>query len=315
MNRLRNFGLALLAAFAVVAVLASTAAAEPFFFTSAVEHTTLSGAQVGASKITVSGGTVNCANASYSGSIAEVAVSELTMVPAFKECTALGFSNAEVKANSCSLKLTPLVQEGANFEGEADVECEEAGDAITIVAKSAGVTKCTLRIGAQEMKKVTYVEEGSPTALRANLNITGMKYDQIAGTGLGKCTTVEKATNGALESSLLLKGFEGETQVNFGLVLGGTKMKLTPGAINFENKGAGTKKPVEIENKTNANLQIVAIAVPPGFQLTGTCVGVGLPLNGSKCKEEVKCLVVGSKGFLSVRSMPFGMAAAKLENC
>ena len=217
-RNLKAFGLALVAALALVAVAASPASAEKFHFGSTVEHTTLKGEQTGTGDVfTVHGGTVTCATISYDGTVSSATkkTTEVTINPTYSGCKFAGIPNsATIDMNSCDYLFTAKTKEGENYEGEVHVKCTTAGDTITVTVVVGGVTKCTIHIPEQSLTGITYTNVnpggGAKTHLLVDVNITGIKYSQTEGTGGGKCETKDNTTTGTYVGQATIKGFDTE---------------------------------------------------------------------------------------------------------
>jgi hypothetical protein len=318
-RNLKIMGVALIAAFALGAVAASAASAEIFVFTSTAETSALKGQQTGTSKITVDAGALSCEVGKFTGEQWTEAAFEVTLSPSYEKCTLAGVSGTEVAVNGCHYVVTVVGIEGSKDESEAAVECEE-GKSITVTAKVAGITKCTVHIGPQEgLKSVTVANSGSPSKVNATLAITGLKYSQTAGTGLGACATAEGTANGTYESTVAVGDFEGEAEINLLAEPAPETVKIKANPIKFA--GAGSKAKVEIENVVNEPVTIHLISGPgkPGvlYKIVKGCAGTKLAKKGEICTAEVECVkATKNKGKIGVVTLPpFGATTSKLEGC
>jgi hypothetical protein len=202
---------AMLASVALLGAAASDAAAEPvglFIAGSKSEEVakqpkfeaekytaTIASKALSTFAFTAQAGTLKCSELRLPGTIS-AATSELKFAQFFFGCNLFGFAT-EIRANGCELKVHVL-NAGPPYVGTTDVLCP-AGKGLEFVAVAAGMTKCTLQITGQTgVVGLSYENTGagSGRAVTANFNLTGMKYTQIAGTGLGKCTGGE-FTNGS----------------------------------------------------------------------------------------------------------------------
>lgn len=314
MRKLKTTGSALAAALVLSAMAAPSAMAELFAFGSAAEHTTLTGEQIGTTAMTVDAGALKCEIVELQGTMTAEAAVEQALTPTFKNCTFAGFLNAEVLTHSCAFVLGVLTREGSSYEAEARVECAEANDSIQVVQKALGVTKCTVDIPEQEeLGQVTLSEEGSPTKIRADISLTGIEYDQTAGSGFLACATAENTTNGTYEGSIAIKGSVGEAGVNLSLDQLPQKVKILKNPIKL--KGKGSKETFEVENTVNEQLLLPIWIYPPGIVLKGTCTKL-VKMN-DKCTEEIECnQLTGMKKFdFAVVSVPPGGDMVKVEGC
>jgi hypothetical protein len=140
-------------------------------------------------------GNLQCNEFSLSGAIS-AATSEIKANQIFWPCTLAGLPTT-ILANGCQFELNVL-NVGPPYVGTTDVVCP-AGKAIEFTASIGSVTKCTLQILPQTGVEGVSFENtgtGSARAITVNYNLTAMKYAQVAGTGLGKCTAGE-FTNGS----------------------------------------------------------------------------------------------------------------------
>lgn len=219
MRNLKTLAVSMAAVLAMSLVAASGASAGEYH--SEVESTTLSGSQIGTDVFTTNAGTVKCNEATYTGSQTGKTSSEVTINPTYSECTAFGFAGATVEVNMCHYVynggvehlFSPTRIKAATLK----IVCNTTeGKEITVVAKLAGVTKCTVHIPPQEgLQETTFDNEGAGSSrdIRATVNVTGIKYSQTAGTGIGACKTENNLTNGTYVGEATIKGFDsGGTQ-------------------------------------------------------------------------------------------------------
>jgi hypothetical protein len=202
---------AMLASVALLSAAASSAAAEPvgLFITGAKSEekakqpkfeaekytATLDTQTLTNPEFTAQWGALKCSEFALSGTIS-AATSELKTPQSFWACHFAGIGTT-ISPNGCEFELNVL-NAGPPYVGTTDVVCPE-GKALEFVASVSGVTKCTLRILPQTGVEGVSFENtgtGSARAVTVNYNLTGMKYAQVTGTGLGKCTAGE-FTNGS----------------------------------------------------------------------------------------------------------------------
>jgi hypothetical protein len=320
MRNFKTLGLALVAALALGVTAAASASAEPFYLTAEAASADLVGEQFNTATTTIDIGTVKCGVIRYEGTLPARAAREITITPTYKECQLAGLP-IEVDTNSCGYRFTMASKEGSSYEGEAAVLCEEAGDSITFISKLGSTTKCIVHVGAQEgLKSVTYEKSGSPSEIRANLAITGIAYSQTSGTGVGTCPTADNTTNGAYKGIEAIKGYEKETQVSLGLEAAALFASITmlPLEVDYQKKGAGTKRDVTVENVTGGEVKKLQTEVPKGMKEMDLCKGKDLPNKGDKCKEEVECEKAGTTGWITMVTAfggPLAMASSKIKDC
>ena len=212
-HMIKALGLTLAAVFALSAVAASMASAEAFHFGSTVDHTVLTGSQVGEDVFTVHGGTVKCSTASYAGTVESVTTktTEVTITPTYGGCKFAGIANsATIDMNTCDFLFTAKTKEGANYEGAGHLKCTTPGDTVTVTVVIGGVTKCIIHIPEQSFTSgITYsnVSSGSTAHIHVHLHITTLRYSQTEGTGSGKCETKDNTTTGTVTCTATIKGF------------------------------------------------------------------------------------------------------------
>ena len=194
MRNLKVLGLALVAMLAMTAVAASAASADDL--TSEKSPVTLTGKQSGGGDtFTTTAGTVKCKEVKYTVASQVTPTTAVSATPEYpaknalgeQNCTGFGFP-AEVKTNGCTYTFTI----GAATTGGLDIVCP-AGQEITVTAVSAGVTKCTVHVAAQNIAGGhTYANTGSGTTREITItaNLAGtLAYKHTAGTGVGACTS------------------------------------------------------------------------------------------------------------------------------
>lgn len=311
-RNLKTLAVALGVIFAMSAVAASAAPAEIFAFSSEAESTSLKGAQIGTSKMTVDAGTLSCEASSFTGEMPSEAF-DVVLTPTYSGCLFAGVP-VEIKTNGCVYVMTTATKEGSNYEVETGIECEE-GKSITATAKLFGVTKCTIDIGPQAgLKKITVTETGSPTELHTSIALSGIKYSQTAGTGLGACAKAEGTTNGTYEGTAVIEAFAGETQKKLEAEPLPQTIDLSKGTLQFTGKG--TKVTFDIINLVNEAVTILAFIHKEHVDPQDKCIKKSLAKKGDKCTEELVCdAPVKQTRYFGITTGPPGGARAKVEGC
>ena len=217
-RNLKFLGMALVAALAMSAVVASLASADEF--KSEAENVALTGSQEkhlegGVEKndrFTTDGGTVECTTADYTGTQAAKSTSSVTLTPVYSGCTFAGLS-ADVDMNSCDYRFTI----GAATTGEVHLECTTAGDEITVTVGPTATPRCIIHVPPQTIGGITYSNTGTTTTreITASINTATLHYSQTAGTGSGACATADNTTNGSYIGAAKVTGFIGSS--HFGL--------------------------------------------------------------------------------------------------
>jgi hypothetical protein len=224
MRNVKILGLALVAAFALSAVVASAASANAnYWFTSdaATGATTiLKGEQSepNGDRFVVDGGTVRCETTHYTGTTVGPTVTTLTLSAEYSGCKFGAFS-ATVTMGSCHY-LIHTDTNGDTTNGSYDtistITCT-SGD-ITVTVTSAGTTKCILHVPAQNLGTglvgTTGTTAGNIHDITAHINFSTITYTQTGGTGLGACPNLgsTETHNGLYEGTPTLTGFNADGQ-------------------------------------------------------------------------------------------------------
>ena len=191
---LKVLGLALVAVLAMSAIGASVASADDLASDST--PVTLTGKQSGGGDVlTTTAGTVKCKEINYTATNVATPTTTVDVTPNYPEktsggeqnCTGFGFP-ATVATNGCTFRFTI----GEATTGGFDIICP-AGQEITATARSAGVTKCIVHIGAQNIAAgITYSNTGAAGTTREidiTANLAGtLAYKHTTGAGIGDCT-------------------------------------------------------------------------------------------------------------------------------
>jgi hypothetical protein len=218
-RKLKQLGLALVAVFALGAMSASVAsAAEEFWFKSDGDWTMLVGKQkvVNGDVFTTDAGKVTCEETTYSGSTAITTDSSITLRPTFSGCEIQGIGFSTIDMNKCGYVFTAdKLTAGPKYDVETEIECENVGEEITVttwltkkVDEEKGTIKCTIHITQQKLGTgMVLTNNGkAPNTIEAVINLSGIKYTQTAGTGLGKCTTTGETANGSYIGEVIIEG-------------------------------------------------------------------------------------------------------------
>jgi hypothetical protein len=116
----------------------------------------------------------------------------------------------EFDTNSCKyLFHAEMAASETATEGSVDIVCNKKTDDFTFTEILAGTLKCTIHVPQQDgLKKVTFTNgsSGGVKDITVDFNLTGLKYTQTAGTGLGACTSTSETANGTILGNFTLKG-------------------------------------------------------------------------------------------------------------
>jgi hypothetical protein len=165
----------------------------------------LTGAQTTAQEFNFQFGKGSCTGGKLSGE-APGATSVQALTPEYSSCK-VGTVTASAVINGCQL-IAHVKNAGPPYAGSADVSCP-AGKAIEFVVSTAGVTKCTISIGSQtglEGLTLTNVGKGDERSVDLAVNLSGVKYNQKEGSGIGRCTTTGDFTNGTYTGTIRVGG-------------------------------------------------------------------------------------------------------------
>ncbi len=217
-RNLKVLGLALAAVFAMSAMAAQAAMASGELFHSDEDPTviTASNAGFGNHVFTAGGISVECENATFTGTQSGTTGEELTVHPTYSgNCTAAGVVAATVTTTGCNYILYSETGENTHTsttDAPVKIECEE-GKKITIDA-----AKCRITIDPnQTVRGVKYVGEGGTTEtedLRVVASVDTIGYEAENLTGLGfKCGTLGfetgvTLTNASYTGTVTAKGYE-----------------------------------------------------------------------------------------------------------
>ena len=223
-RNLKVLGLAVVAVFAMSAMVASAAQAAPYWFKSdgaAGSTTKLVGEQKERTgglidEFTTTAGVVKCTKTHYTGNVTTNTVTTVTIHPEYTGCTAFGFPATVTVAAGCNYVFhTEEATAGGIYHSTVTLDCS-SGD-ITVVAAIAGVTKCTVHVTPQDVGTVTLtngVKKSGVKDVHADIDLSGIKYTETAGTGGGACLSTkagEDAANGTYKGTATLSGFNNTT--------------------------------------------------------------------------------------------------------
>lgn len=158
---------------------------------------TINGTGSAGTVLTVQWGKFECTNTGFFGSIAS-ASNALTLAPGWLGCTFHGFFPS-IATHGCEY-VWRVGNSGPPYAGSVDIKCP-GGQGIEFVT-----SRCTVTILPQTgLESISYANAGTGTGrtIEATFNLSGIKYTQLQGTGLGKCTTGEFA-NGTYVGSATL---------------------------------------------------------------------------------------------------------------
>ncbi len=219
-GNVKILGLALVAAFAMSAMVASAASANAnYWFTSpGSDWTSLSGSQNVAftdeakfDGIVPGGpqGILKCETITYSGALSATTTTTITLAAVYGNCELSPFGKATISMNGCVyvIHTDPL---GDTTNGEYDtvttIDCP-AGNEITIESKITGITKCIIHIEPQNLGTGIVLKNKAGGGFEATINFSNIKYTQTTGTaGANRCTTTVTTNNGIYTGAATITG-------------------------------------------------------------------------------------------------------------
>ena len=195
-------GLALVAMLAMSAVAASAASATAFDATSTPVKITASQEAENEHIFSVTFGNVVCKTATFSGEQTTSPASEIAVLANYEGCLFAGIT-AKVEMNGCEYVLKAT--------GKVDLACP-LNKEVTVVAPAAPATaKCIVHVPPQTgLGTATYTAAGTANSqteeITLDIGITGIRYSQTEGSGLGKCPTADNETTGTYTGKALATG-------------------------------------------------------------------------------------------------------------
>jgi hypothetical protein len=202
MKHLKTLGLAALvvAAFSALIGVASASAAE---FHATEAGVAISGAQVTAHKFTITGSSVTCETADFTGKTEATASPTQKAHPVYEKCTAFGFAGAIVNTAACQYNFHTQT-------GTVDLEsCTNGGITIEV---NAGLGKCIVNIPNQTgINGQSWATEGALGSrdIKATSSASNVSAETTTSTGLCPLT-VGKDTGGTYTGTTTMKAASGE---------------------------------------------------------------------------------------------------------
>jgi len=192
-RNLKVLGLALVAVFAMGAVVASSASATSFHFNSAADHTIINGSQIGLHKFATTAGEVTCEEANFSATTTTKTETDVTITPVYSKCHINFFGSkvsATVAMNGCQYTLTSH-QTVAGVTTPATIHLVNCTKAAEVVA--AG---CTIKVNTGQTLGGQTITNGVGDIVLTT-NTSGITYSHsgfTCGTGSGTTGTYKGET-------------------------------------------------------------------------------------------------------------------------
>ena len=200
-RNLKILGLALVAAFAMSAVVASSASA--YLGTTEKQPSTLTGAQENTNVFTTHGGEVKCTTATYHGEQATTSASSITLTPTYTGCTAFGFINIPIHTNNCHYLFTPVTPLTNPRQATVHIICPTKPIEITAPGCEVTVESQTPTGGTITVKNIG---AGATRELTIETALTGIHYTEHERAGFPNCKSeTVTTTNGTFTGNAKLK--------------------------------------------------------------------------------------------------------------
>lgn len=207
-------GLALVAMFALAAVVAQGASAVPLTVEVAQSTTVhITGDQELTHKITSPNGAWSCTTASFDATATAGAggrIDELTVAPTFTGCSAFGFATSHVLVNGCVLTYTTPTSIGPGLvtwgPSQIHIACP-AGKKLEITPTTFGVSACTQFVGDQTPTAGHVVGRNAgsvPMDVTLETTLSGIHY---TGTG-GLCGNSETHSDMSLTGNTTFRCYK-----------------------------------------------------------------------------------------------------------
>jgi hypothetical protein len=201
MKHLKTLGLAILAILAVSAVSVASASAAEFHATAV--GTAISGEQATSHKFTVTGSSITCTTAKFTGKTEALNSTTQKVHPEYSGCTAFGFVGATVNTTGCQYIFHTAT-------GTVDLEECTAGG--IVVEASSAFGKCVMDNPNQTGINGQSWATGGTAPNRdilATANATNIKVKVTTSTGICPLTVGEH-TNGTYTGTTTMKAASGE---------------------------------------------------------------------------------------------------------
>jgi hypothetical protein len=210
-----------LAVFALSAIAAPAAQAEPKTFHVEIDTFTLKGEQVGVQLFTFAATSVECEKLALTGENVLKTTAEITTQVAYSECNTKisGKSSAKVVMNGCDYRWTVKPETEVPTTGVLHVECpvNKRIEILIGAQGSEGVpTICNVTLGAQTLNEVIFENAGTGKNRDYKGNVGGsLSYTQDGVFCPGNEGKAQKSfTNGTYAGEMTFKAFNaGEAQV------------------------------------------------------------------------------------------------------
>ena len=198
----------LVASFMLSAMVASTACAAEFLFRSDGTFTYITGEEKGGQFIG-DGGVINCGQTIYYGTQGGFKTGFLIVEPLYTNCTVGGLA-VEIHTNGCGFSfLQDNNTGGGKFDAITSIGCP-IGQEMTITFLMGATTKCIIHIPEQTLGTGAVFTNGVTGKgikdYKADINLTGIKYQQTKGTGIGACNTGDETANGSFAGNPTFTG-------------------------------------------------------------------------------------------------------------
>jgi hypothetical protein len=222
MRTLKVFGLALVAVFAMSAVVAATASATQHQFHSGSTNTTLTVSSNATQAFTYETGgmVVSCTTVGGSGEVSGVqTTTEVTFKPTYSGCTAGSFITVQVDMNGCDYLLTIDPNKETVSNGPVHIKCPTEGGVqkqITITFKLFGGLLCSFHIPEQTPDGVADYANNGSAQVDVTPTQTGIDATRQGNSECGSATSSTGTYTGRVQVKGEITGQQTATNVQVG---------------------------------------------------------------------------------------------------
>ncbi len=171
-RNLKALGLSLVAVFAMSAMAAQAASAEPLF-QSDEAHTIINGSQNGTHVFEAGeGNKVTCTTANFAGTSTEKSQASLTITPTYSGCSAFGFATTHVNMNGNDYLFT-------STDGKVNLN-----GSVSLTPTVFGFSVCTVKVLPGTFETISYANASGDVEVEAAA--TEISYEETSGScGIG----------------------------------------------------------------------------------------------------------------------------------
>jgi hypothetical protein len=185
----------------LLALFGVSSASAALFHSSAGAGIALTGEQAVSHKMTVTGSSITCTTAKFTGTTTAATAETLKLHPEYSGCTAFGFVGATINSTGCQYLYN------ANSE---KVTLEGCTSGAIVVTASSAFGKCVLEIPNQAgIAHVKFTKPGFPILLKISITKSNTKMKVTTSTGICP-VSVGEHSNGVYTGEENIKPAAGE---------------------------------------------------------------------------------------------------------